>query len=92
MRGGFYAALSGHVNARFEGKFSPRLVGPGWVRVHCAPDGLVAASRNTTDSCEKAPLAAVGATGTFAFHRHPLVGCFARAALERQDESAREYQ
>jgi hypothetical protein len=33
-----------------------------------------------------------GTTGTFAFHRHPIGQLLARAALEKQDESARECQ
>ena len=33
-----------------------------------------------------------GNTGTFSFDRHPLVGCFAGAISEKQDEPAREYQ
>jgi hypothetical protein len=31
-------------------------------------------------------------TGTFSLQGHPLVGCFAGAISEKQDEPAREYQ
>jgi hypothetical protein len=67
---------------------APRLIGPVGFALHCALMSLlerlgramppIAAKKFPAPRCRSGSR---GAAGTFAFHHHPLVGCFAHAAF-----------